>query len=92
VAEAGLAIRRCSLPHINPDFVRHGPVEPIKLRDAIGRTGSIVAYNAAFELGRLKECCEAMPDSAAWLEGVANRVVDLLDPFKSFHYYHPGLL
>ncbi len=75
-------------------FLADGQQDPrpefmLRLRDAIGRAGSIVAYNAAFELGRLKECCEAMPNFAPWLEGVASRVVDLLDPFKSFHYYHP---
>jgi hypothetical protein len=61
----------------------------LKLRDAIGGTGSIVAFNAAFELGRLKECCGAMPNFSPWLKAVAGRVVDLLDPFKSFGYYHP---
>ncbi len=75
-------------------FLANGQHDPrpefmLKLREAIGRAGSIVAYNAAFELGRLKECCEAMPNFAPWLESVAGRVVDLLDPFKSFHYYHP---
>ena len=70
---------------------RHDPRPEfmLRLRDAIAHTGSIVAFNAAFELGRLKECCEAMLNFEPWLEGVANRVVDLLNPFRSFHYYHP---
>jgi len=70
---------------------RHDPRPEfmLRLRDAIARTGSIVAFNAAFELGRLKERCEAMLNFEPWLEGVANRVVDLLNPFRSFHYYHP---
>ena len=65
------------------------PAFMLKLRDAIARTGSIVAYNAPFEQSRLKECCEAMPKFAPWLKTVEGRVVDLLGPFRSFHYYHP---
>ena len=61
----------------------------LKLRDSIGRIGSIVAFNAPFELGRLKECCEVMPQFSTWLKGVESQVVDLLDPFKAFDYYHP---
>jgi len=65
------------------------PAFMLKLRDAVSRTGSIVAYNAPFELGRLKECCEAMPNFSPWLKAVEGRVVDLLGPFRSFYYYHP---
>jgi hypothetical protein len=70
---------------------RHDPRPEfmLRLRDAIGRQGSIVGFNAAFELARLRECCEAMPSFSVWLRGVEGRVVDLLDPFKSFAYYHP---
>ena len=65
------------------------PAFMLKLRDSLPRTGSIVAYNAPFELSRLKECCEAMPKFTPWLKTVETRVVDLLDPFRSFEYYHP---
>jgi hypothetical protein len=65
------------------------PAFMLKLRDAIPRTGSIVAFNAAFELGRLKECCVAMPKFSPWLKAIEGRVVDLLNPFRSFDYYHP---
>ena len=51
--------------------------------------GSVVAYNAPFELGRLKECCELLPAHKPWLEGVNRRIVDLLLPFRGFRYYHP---
>jgi hypothetical protein len=65
------------------------PAFMLKLRDVVSRTGSIVAYNAPFEQSRLKECCEAMPKFSPWLKTVEGRVVDLLEPFRSFHYYHP---
>ena len=70
---------------------RHDPRPPfmLRLRDALARTGSIVAYNASFELSRMNECCVAMPKFSSWLKTVEGRVVDLLGPFRSFDYYHP---
>jgi len=70
---------------------RHDPRPEfmLKLRDSVSRTGSIVAFNAPFELGRMRECCEAMPKFSPWLKGIEGRVVDLLGPFRSFDYYHP---
>jgi len=84
-------------PGTTPEHVRflaEGRYNPrpafmLKLREAIGRAGSIVAFNAPFELGRLKECCEVMPHFSDWLEGVEGRFVDLLTPFKRFACYHP---
>jgi hypothetical protein len=61
----------------------------LRLREAIGRQGSIVAFNAEFEKGHLRECCEVMPNFAPWLAQIEGRFVDLLEPFRSFHYYHP---
>ena len=85
------------MPGAKPEHVmylaegRHDPRPAfmLKLRNALGCTGSIVAFNAPFELGRLKECCEVMPHFSAWLKGIEGRVVDLLAPFKGFAYYHP---
>jgi hypothetical protein len=31
-----------------------------------------------------------MPDFAAWATGVESRIVDLLEPFQTFAYYHPA--
>ena len=61
----------------------------LRLREVVERTGSVVAFNAQFELGRLRECCEAMPNFSPWLKPIETRVVDLLEPFRSFDYYHP---
>jgi len=65
------------------------PAFMVKLRDSVSRTGSIVAFNAPFELSRIKECCAAMPKFAPWLKAIDGRIVDLLGPFRSFDYYHP---
>jgi hypothetical protein len=65
-----------------PEFMR-------QLRDALPATGSVVAYNASFEIGRLNECCELVPEYKPWLRKVTPRIVDLLLPFRGFRYYHP---
>ena len=65
-----------------PEFMR-------QLRDALPEEGSVVAFNAPFELARLKECSDLLPEYRPWLKEVRRRVVDLLVPFREFRYYHP---
>jgi hypothetical protein len=65
-----------------PEFMR-------QLRADLPETGSVVAYNAGFETGRLKECCELLPEFKPWLRKVTPRIVDLLLPFRGFRYHHP---
>ncbi|HTE89256.1 MAG TPA: DUF2779 domain-containing protein, partial [Terriglobales bacterium] len=66
-----------------PEFMR-------RLRDDLPWQGSVVAFNAPFELTRLKECSEMLPEFRPWVAGIEHRVVDLLLPFRRFHYYHPA--
>ncbi|HTZ53341.1 MAG TPA: DUF2779 domain-containing protein [Spirochaetia bacterium] len=61
-----------------------------RLRRSIGPEGAVVAYGAAFERQRLKECAESRPDDAPWVAGVLRRLVDLLSPFRQFAVYHPA--
>jgi len=61
-----------------------------RLRDWLPDSGSIVAYNAQFEQGRLQECCRLHPQFQTWLNSIENRLVDLLKPFRAFRYYGPG--
>jgi hypothetical protein len=65
-----------------PEFMR-------RLRECISGPGSIVVFNAAFEKTRLRECAEFLPGYAAWVRRIERRFIDLLKPFRSFHYYHP---
>ncbi|MBL7995767.1 DUF2779 domain-containing protein, partial [bacterium] len=58
------------------------------LKKHLGAKGSIVAYNASFEKDKLNRACEAYPEFANWNEDIQKRIVDLLDPFRAFHYYH----
>lgn len=62
-----------------------------QLKTDIGPTGSIVAYNASFEISRLKELAASFPDEAAYLQSLIDRFVDLLIPFKKAWYYLPEM-
>ena len=62
------------------------------LRDAIGPTGSIVVYNQSFEVARIRELVRDVPGAARGFEALVPRIVDLLEPFRKFHYLHPAQL
>ncbi len=59
-----------------------------KLQELLGSKGSIIAYHSGFEEGVLRELVEAFSEYRDWLEGILVRIVDLLTPFSSFHYYN----
>jgi hypothetical protein len=65
-----------------PKFMR-------RLREALPTAGSVVAFNAGFELRCLKECCDLKPEFRPWVRGVQRRIVDLWLPFRGFRFYHP---
>ena len=60
------------------------------LTEHIGPVGTIIAYNAPFERGVLKGCVQVLPQHAAWVKSLPPRIVDLLEPFRKFHCYHPA--
>jgi hypothetical protein len=59
------------------------------LKDLLGETGSIVAYNSSFEKGVLRESSEVFTEFAPWYAALEERIVDLLIPFRTFSYYNP---
>jgi len=59
------------------------------LKKVLGSSGSIVTYNQSFEIRMLKEMAEAYPEYKEWVNSVVDRVVDLIVPFRKFHYYNP---
>ncbi len=65
-----------------PEFMR-------RLKSSIQPSGSIVVFNAPFEKSRMKECAELLPEYKSWVSAVNGRIVDLLNPFKAFNFYHP---
>lgn len=63
-----------------PSFLTH-------LHKVIGSHGSVIVFNQAFELSRLHECQAACPEYAALVTNIESRLIDLLEPFRSFAYY-----
>lgn len=51
----------------------------------------VMAYNAGFEKGRIKEMAEAFPDLRNHLMAIHENVVDLLVPFRNWAYYRPAM-
>jgi len=49
--------------------------------------GSILVYNAAFEIGVLRGLAEEFPRHASRLKKIIPRIVDLMVPFKKKHIY-----
>lgn len=70
---------------------RHDPRPKLlaSLKGLIGNSGSIIAYNKSFEQNVLVDLGNDFPEYAGWIESIVSRLVDLLVPFHSFHYYHP---
>jgi len=57
------------------------------LKKVLGNSGSIVVYNQGFEKGVLKALTAVFPEYDEWVESLNDRIIDLLAPFRSFHYY-----
>lgn len=55
----------------------------------ITSTGSIVAYNQSFEIGRIKELANYNQSKKDALLSLNERFVDLIIPFRGKGYYHP---
>lgn len=62
-----------------------------QLKKDIGSTGSIVAYNAGFEMGVLSDLGKMFSDEKEMIDGLINRFVDLLIPFRNAWYYTPAM-
>ncbi len=60
-----------------------------ELQRLLGSTGSIVVYHQSFEEGILRDLGHTFPEYDGWVSQVRDRLVDLLEPFSRFHYYHP---
>lgn len=60
-----------------------------RLAGLLGSVGSIIVYNAQFERMILRQAVNVSPALEDWLTGILGRFVDLLEPFRSFSYYHP---
>jgi hypothetical protein len=64
------------------------PALAAALVQAIGPTGSVVVFNAAFERSVLRGLAAALPDYAPALSSIIERLWDQLDIFR-LHYFEP---
>jgi len=61
-----------------------------RLAGLLGTAGSIIVYSAQFERMILRQAMKISPEHTDWLTGILDRFIDLLEPFRSFSYYHPA--
>ena len=61
------------------------------LMTCIGKKGSVVAYNASFEINVLRGLAESYPEESNFIEQLIGRFVDLLVPFRKAWYYLPKM-
>ena len=76
---------------VHHGFLTEGKTDPRleilnQLKTLLGKSGSIVAYSASFEKSVLKEITDFC-GRQNWFKGIESRIVDLLVPFRSFHFY-----
>jgi hypothetical protein len=57
---------------------------------AVGTDGPVFVYHASFEIGRLRELGEDLPDLAAGIHALVDRIVDL-KPLAKGSYCHPDM-
>lgn len=72
---------------------REDPMRPLAeslCRDIPG-DACVLAYNKAFECGRIAELAELFPDLAEHLLAIRDNVKDLLIPFQAGCYYLPAM-
>jgi hypothetical protein len=62
-----------------------------QLQTDIGPKGSIVAYNATFEINVLQTLLQLFPEFKSYIEDLCTRFVDLLIPFRQAWYYLPEM-
>jgi len=60
------------------------------LLELLGDRGTILAYNAPFEKGRLQDLAEAFPAERRPIEAALRRFQDLITPFKNGWLVHPA--
>ncbi|MGD1008012.1 MAG: DUF2779 domain-containing protein [Ignavibacteriaceae bacterium] len=62
-----------------------------KLLNDTKAKGTILVYNKAFEITRLKEIARDLPEFSGEIEERISRIVDLMIPFQKRYYYMPEM-
>jgi len=63
-----------------------------KLTSSLTGKGSVVVFNKSFEIKINNDLGYTFPQFADALENINERMVDLLEPFRSRNLYHPAML
>ncbi|OGC10179.1 hypothetical protein A3F86_04240 [candidate division WOR-1 bacterium RIFCSPLOWO2_12_FULL_45_9] len=85
--------KKGSLPR-HYGYLAPGDIDPrpeilAQLKEKLGRSGSIVAYNSGYEIKCLQLAMRTYPEYEKWVDEMNLRMVDLWVPFRKFFYYHP---
>ncbi len=88
-------VKSAASPPEHFSFLADGTADPrpgllAALKKWLGKSGSIIVYNQSFEKRVLEDLGEAFPEYKSWVKGIVGRFIDLLQPFRSFWYYHPA--
>jgi hypothetical protein len=62
-----------------------------QLIEDCSNSGDILVYNIGFERGKLNDLIEIFPEYSNKLEGIINRLKDLMIPFQQKWYYTPEM-
>ena len=62
-----------------------------QLIEDCGNSGDILVYNISFERGKLNDLIEVFPEYSNELQGIVNRLKDLMIPFQQKWYYTPEM-
>ena len=62
-----------------------------QLIEDCGNSGDILVYNIGFERGKLNDLIEVFPEYSNELQGIVNRLKDLMIPFQQKWYYTPEM-
>lgn len=78
------------------DFLNSNNIDPRiqliqQLKRDIGCQGTIMAYNAPFEISILNSLGKAFPEEKEYMDQLISRFCDLLIPFRSGWYYKPEM-
>ena len=85
VEKENVAARHYSFLADGTNDPRHEFIDSLK--NVLGNSGRIVVYNQSFEKGVLNGLATVYPEYNEWVESLNDRIIDLLAPFRSFHYY-----
>lgn len=61
------------------------------LLQATGKAGTVLAYNKAFEVGRLRELARDFPEYTDAIQALVGRMADLMEPFERKWFYVPAM-